>query len=66
MTGQTIAFLKALLEQRCGGLPVAFLFGTTSGVVTAKIMNLFLDVPINPLIGSALSRTSPRSFPGTS
>jgi len=32
---------------------VAFLFGTASGVVTAKIMNLFLDVPINPLIGSA-------------
>ena len=32
---------------------LAFLFGTASGVVTAKIMNLFLDVPINPLIGSA-------------
>jgi len=29
---------------------LAFLFGTASGVVTA---NLFLDVPINPLIGSA-------------
>ena len=32
---------------------VAFLFGTASGVVTAKIMNMFLTTPINPLIGSA-------------
>ena len=32
---------------------LAFLFGTGSGVVTAKIMNLFLKVKINPLIGSA-------------
>jgi carboxybiotin decarboxylase len=32
---------------------VAFLFGTASGVVTAKIMNMFLATPINPLIGSA-------------
>jgi carboxybiotin decarboxylase len=32
---------------------IAFLFGTASGVVTAKIMNLFLKTPINPLIGSA-------------
>jgi oxaloacetate decarboxylase beta subunit len=32
---------------------LAFLFGTASGVVTAKIMNLFLRKPINPLIGSA-------------
>jgi sodium ion-translocating decarboxylase beta subunit len=32
---------------------IAFLFGTGSGVVTAKIMNLFLKVKINPLIGSA-------------
>ncbi len=32
---------------------VAFLFGTASGVVTAKIMNLFLKTKINPLIGSA-------------
>ena len=32
---------------------LAFLFGTASGVVTAKIMNRFLTEPINPLIGSA-------------
>lgn len=32
---------------------IAFLFGTGSGVVTAKIMNLFLKTKINPLIGSA-------------
>ena len=32
---------------------LAFLFGAASGVVTAKIMNLFLKVKINPLIGSA-------------
>ena len=32
---------------------IAFMFGTASGVVTAKIMNLFLTVKINPLIGSA-------------
>ncbi len=32
---------------------LAFLFGTASGVVTTKIMNLLLKVKINPLIGSA-------------
>ena len=32
---------------------IAFVFGTASGVVTAKIMNLFLKQKINPLIGSA-------------
>lgn len=32
---------------------VAFVFGTASGVITAKIMNLFLKTKINPLIGSA-------------
>ncbi|HMK69614.1 MAG TPA: sodium ion-translocating decarboxylase subunit beta [Xanthobacteraceae bacterium] len=32
---------------------VAFMFGTASGVITAKIMNLFLTKKINPLIGSA-------------
>lgn len=32
---------------------IAFLFGTGSGVVTAKIMNLFMKTKINPLIGSA-------------
>ena len=32
---------------------VAFVFGTASGVLGAKIMNLFLQQPINPLLGSA-------------
>ena len=32
---------------------VAFVFGTASGVITAKLMNLFLKTKINPLIGSA-------------
>jgi carboxybiotin decarboxylase len=32
---------------------VAFVFGTASGVLTAKAMNLFLATKINPLIGSA-------------
>ncbi|PTY06188.1 glutaconyl-CoA decarboxylase subunit beta [Opitutaceae bacterium EW11] len=32
---------------------IAFVFGTGSGVLTAKTMNLFLKQKINPLIGSA-------------
>jgi len=32
---------------------VAFCIGTSTGVLMAKIMNLFLTVKINPLIGSA-------------
>ena len=32
---------------------VAFVFGTGSGVLTAKIMNLFMKSKINPLLGSA-------------
>ena len=32
---------------------LAFLFGTASGVLGAKIMNLFLKDKINPLLGSA-------------
>ena len=32
---------------------VAFAVGTASGVLLAKLMNLFLSKPINPLIGSA-------------
>ena len=32
---------------------IAFVFGTGSGVVGAKIMNRFLRVKINPLLGSA-------------
>jgi len=32
---------------------VAFVFGTGSGVLTAKIMNMFMKDKINPLLGSA-------------
>ena len=32
---------------------VAFVFGTASGVITARIMNMFLSTKINPLVGSA-------------
>jgi carboxybiotin decarboxylase len=32
---------------------VAFVFGTGSGVLTAKLMNIFFTKKINPLIGSA-------------
>lgn len=32
---------------------VAFCIGTATGVLMAKLMNLFIKVPINPLIGSA-------------
>jgi oxaloacetate decarboxylase beta subunit len=32
---------------------VAFVFGTGSGVLTAKVMNLFMKEKINPLLGSA-------------
>ncbi len=32
---------------------VAFVFGTGSGVLTAKLMNVFLKEKINPLLGSA-------------
>jgi oxaloacetate decarboxylase beta subunit len=32
---------------------IAFVFGTGSGVLGAKVMNLFLKRPINPLLGSA-------------
>jgi len=32
---------------------LAFVFGTASGVLTAKVMNLFMKTKINPLIGSA-------------
>ncbi|MBF0425517.1 MAG: sodium ion-translocating decarboxylase subunit beta [Magnetococcales bacterium] len=32
---------------------IAFVFGTASGVVGAKVMNLFLKDKINPLVGSA-------------
>jgi oxaloacetate decarboxylase beta subunit len=46
-------FLTAsTLEVLALGL-VAFVFGTASGVIGAKIMNLFLTEKINPLLGSA-------------
>jgi oxaloacetate decarboxylase beta subunit len=32
---------------------IAFVFGTGSGVLTAKVMNLFVKDKINPLLGSA-------------
>ena len=32
---------------------IAFAFGTAAGVLMAKLMNVFLKVPINPLIGAA-------------
>jgi len=32
---------------------VAFGLGTAAGILMAKFMNLFLKVPINPLIGAA-------------
>lgn len=32
---------------------IAFMVGTASGVLGAKVMNLFLEVKINPLLGSA-------------
>ena len=46
-------FLTVQTLQIVGLGLVAFVFGTGSGVVTAKIMNLFLKEKINPLIGSA-------------
>jgi sodium ion-translocating decarboxylase beta subunit len=45
LTGSTIEIVGLGL--------IAFLFGTASGVVGAKIMNLFLTEKINPLLGSA-------------
>ncbi|HIG65580.1 MAG TPA: sodium ion-translocating decarboxylase subunit beta [Methyloprofundus sp.] len=32
---------------------IAFCIGTASGVIMAKVMNKFSDIPINPLIGAA-------------
>ncbi len=52
-TMQAEKFLTAsTLEVVILGL-IAFLFGTGSGVIGAKIMNLFLKEKINPLLGSA-------------
>ena len=46
-------FLTVQTLQIVGLGLIAFVFGTGSGVVTAKCMNLFLKEKINPLIGSA-------------
>ena len=45
LSGKTLAILAMGI--------VAFSFGTASGVLLAKFMNLFLKEKINPLIGSA-------------
>lgn len=54
--GSTMAaesFLTLRTLQIVGLGLLAFVFGTGSGVLTAKAMNLFLKEKINPLIGSA-------------
>lgn len=51
MSAQT--FLSMQTVEIVGLGLIAFVFGTASGVITAKIMNLFLKTKINPLIGSA-------------
>lgn len=51
MNADTFVTLKTL-EIVFLGL-VAFVFGTGSGVLTAKTMNLFMKEKINPLLGSA-------------
>ena len=52
-TMQADSFLTLQTLEIVGLGLVAFAFGTGSGVVTAKIMNLFLKEKISPLIGSA-------------
>ena len=51
MSAETFLTVKTLQIVFLG--LVAFVFGTASGVITAKIMNIFLTKKINPLIGSA-------------
>ncbi|PTX91538.1 sodium ion-translocating decarboxylase subunit beta [Opitutus sp. ER46] len=51
MTADTFLTSKTLAIVGLG--LIAFVFGTGSGVVTAKFMNLFLKQKINPLVGSA-------------
>ncbi|MBK8176070.1 MAG: sodium ion-translocating decarboxylase subunit beta [Rhodospirillales bacterium] len=51
MAADTFVTLKTL-EIVFLGL-IAFIFGTGSGVLTARIMNLFMSNKINPLLGSA-------------
>jgi oxaloacetate decarboxylase beta subunit len=45
LTGQTLAIIGLAI--------VAFAFGTTGGILTAKLVNLFLKEKINPMIGAA-------------
>lgn len=47
------AFLQVTTLGILGLGAVAFCIGTASGVLMAKLMNKFSDVPINPLIGAA-------------
>jgi oxaloacetate decarboxylase beta subunit len=51
MAGEKFLNLQTLMIVGLG--LVAFVVGTASGVLTAKLMNLFLKEKINPLIGSA-------------
>ena len=54
--GSKLASDKFLVGETLGiivlGL-IAFAIGTASGILMAKLMNKFLDKPINPLIGAA-------------
>ncbi len=52
-TMQAKSFLSFQTLEIVGLGLLAFVCGTASGVITAKIMNLFLKTKINPLIGSA-------------
>ncbi len=54
--GSKLAAAEFLVPSTLGILAlgvVAFAFGTAAGVLMAKLMNLFLRTPINPLIGAA-------------
>ncbi len=52
-TASAESFLKVETLAIMGLGVMAFAVGTASGVLLAKLMNLFLKVKINPLIGSA-------------
>ncbi len=52
-TATASQFLKVETLAILGLGVVAFAIGTATGVLLAKLMNKVLDVPINPLIGSA-------------
>lgn len=54
--GSKLAAAEFLVPSTLGILAlgvVAFAFGTAAGVLMAKLMNVFLSTPINPLIGAA-------------